>query len=216
MRIFTRLAAFILPGIFLFLPLLAFAEVIPLAPLPTNFGNDTETLGGYVNTIFQLAIAAGAALAVIQVVIGGLKYMTTEAVTGTKDARTIITGAIVGLLVLLGSWLILFVINPDLTNLKALNFDPLPNATGIDRELEQQRGTVQKESAAQQGDVGVFNGLEADTDQAPYRQAFIERCTNERKGVVQTTYYCNKTQVDPNKVGFCFLPNTKMVCTVPK
>jgi len=109
----------------LFFPMIAAAEVVPLAPLPTNFGGGTDTLPGYINTIFMTMIAVGAVLAVIRIIMGGFQYMTSEAVTQTKDSRAIITSAVGGLVLLLASWLILTVINPNLVQLDALKFTPL-------------------------------------------------------------------------------------------
>lgn len=132
----------------LVVPLAAFAEVVPLAPLPSNFGQDTDSLGGYLNTIFYTVIAGAAILAVLRIMWGGFQYMTSEAVAQTKDARIIITMAVLGLILLLASWLILYVINPSLTRLDALElgFTPLENVDGqIDINLEEGRVFTQEE-----------------------------------------------------------------------
>ena len=73
-----------------------------------------DTIGTLLSGIFQLAIAFGAIAAVLMLVIGGFQYMTQDAVGGQKEARARIQGAVFGLLLLLLSYLILFVINPEI------------------------------------------------------------------------------------------------------
>ena len=134
-------------------PAIALAEVVPLAPLPTKFGGDTETLPGYVNTIFLLTISVGAVLAVLRIIWGGFRYMTSEAVGDVKEARSIIVQAIIGLLLLLGIWIILNEINPNITNLNALSFSPLENVTSPDLTAQRQeaRELAQRLEAEKKG-----------------------------------------------------------------
>ena len=73
-----------------------------------------NALGKYLNVIIKLAIGLAAVLAVVLIVMGGIQYMTTELVSGKEDGKRRITNAVLGLLVALGAWLILFTINPDL------------------------------------------------------------------------------------------------------
>src|SRR3989338_233202 len=93
-----------------------------LAPLPNPEGGELSNidvsgdnaLGKYLNVIIKLAIGLAAVLAVVLIVMGGIQYMTTELVSGKEDGKRRITNAVLGLLVALGAWLILFTINPDL------------------------------------------------------------------------------------------------------
>ena len=93
-----------------------------LAPLPNPEGGELSNidvsgdnaLGQYLNIIIKLAIGLAAVLAVVMIVMGGIQYMTTELVSGKEDGKRRITNAVLGLLVALGAWLILFTINPDL------------------------------------------------------------------------------------------------------
>jgi len=64
-------------------------------------------------------------LAVLRVITGGFKYMTTEAIGAKGDARETIQGAVFGLILLLGSWLILNTVNPQILDLSALQFESL-------------------------------------------------------------------------------------------
>jgi len=95
------------------------AIFVPLAPIPV-LNEGYESLPDYLNAVFSLVIGVGAILAVIMIVYNGLQYMTQEAVTEKKDAIGSIRGAVLGLLLLLGSFLILFVINPEILELNAL------------------------------------------------------------------------------------------------
>jgi len=59
-----------------------------------------------------------AVLAVIMLAIGGFKYMTSESVFKIGGAKEQITGAIVGLLIVLASITILYTINPRLVEIR--------------------------------------------------------------------------------------------------
>lgn len=68
--------------------------------------------------IFNWMVAITMILAVIFIVIGGIQYMTTDAVYDKKEGLTKIQGAIAGLILALVSWLILATINPELLTLE--------------------------------------------------------------------------------------------------
>jgi len=91
-----------------------------LAPIPLEGleGGDTEetTPGPYIEGVFTLIIAIAGGLAVIKIIFGGIKYMSTDAFTGKSDAKETIQNALWGLLLVISSWLILSTINEDLVN----------------------------------------------------------------------------------------------------
>ena len=103
---------------------LAFAaDFVPIAPIPNPIGGGLATDNGlpqYVNSLFQIAIAVGAALAAIFIAIGGFEYIFSEAMDTKKNGRTRITQALFGLAILLLVTLVLYVINPELIKLSAL------------------------------------------------------------------------------------------------
>lgn len=86
--------------------------------------NKTNDIGEYLGGIFSLAIGIASALAVLMIVIGGFKYMTSEAVSYKTAAKTQIIDAVLGLVMVLASWLILNTINEDLVGFN-LNIDPV-------------------------------------------------------------------------------------------
>lgn len=78
------------------------------------FVKDVTTLSGYLSAIFKLGIGIAVTLAIFMIVFGGIKYMISD-VPGVKvDAKSDIKNALLGLLLVLSSWLILNTINPDL------------------------------------------------------------------------------------------------------
>src|SRR3989344_891709 len=86
---------------------------IPLAPLPGDTPGQPIKVTDYIPKVFRLAIAVAGALAVIMITIGGIEYITSETINGKKDGKEKITNALVGLLLAIGSWIILNTIAPD-------------------------------------------------------------------------------------------------------
>jgi hypothetical protein len=94
----------------------------PIVPLPPNLIQTSGmTLAGYLNAMFRISIMVGSGLAVIMVVMGGFQYILGEAISAKAKGRERIQGALVGLVLLLASYLILYVINPQILNLDILN-----------------------------------------------------------------------------------------------
>jgi hypothetical protein len=79
-----------------------------------------QTLGGFVNTLFQFSITVGAILAVSRIAWGGYLYMGSEIITNQSKAKDAIRDAVIGLLLLLAIYLILYQINPDILKLDVL------------------------------------------------------------------------------------------------
>ena len=108
-----------------------------LAPLPCDSGTPGCTekgletfdptgdnkIGGYLNVMLKIFIGICAVLAVIMIVIGGMEYMTSELISNKEHGREKIRDAILGLLLALGAYTLLFTINPNLlnTDLKTLS-----------------------------------------------------------------------------------------------
>lgn len=115
------------------------ADFVPLVPVPGIDLAQIDNIGDYVNALFQLAVGIGAALAVLMIIIAGFKYMTSEAIEDFKSARSDIVRTIVGFLLLLSVWLILNVINPNLTNLEAINFNVLAPSAAEQARFEAER-----------------------------------------------------------------------------
>ncbi len=71
-------------------------------------------LGVYLNVIFSVILGIIGILAVIKIILGGLQYMSTDAISGKEDGKHMIQSAVGGLLLAIIAWIILNTINPDL------------------------------------------------------------------------------------------------------
>ena len=80
-------------------------------------------IGCYLNIIFKIAIGLCAALAVIMLVINGIKYMTSESFTEKSELKKDMLGPIMGLFIALGAFAILNTINPALTGKEGISVD---------------------------------------------------------------------------------------------
>jgi hypothetical protein len=92
------------------------ADYIPLETIPA-FGdaNAGTGLSGYLETVFAFGISIAGIMAVAMIVIGGIQYITAYGNPGmVGNAKNRITQALLGLLLVVGAWLILYTINPDL------------------------------------------------------------------------------------------------------
>lgn len=92
-----------------------------IQPLPGtgSQGPLTETtFPGYVKHLIPLLISIAAVLAVLMIIFYGLSYALSEAVETKKNSLAGIKDVVIGLLLALLSYLILYTINPDLVNLK--------------------------------------------------------------------------------------------------
>jgi hypothetical protein len=101
----------------IFLPVAAFAQDDNnLVNLPIG---ETGDFNDYINAVYLMFISIAALIAVVKIIIAGVKYMFSDIVTQKSDAKNDIKGALLGLLVVLSAVVILTIINPDLTT-----FDP--------------------------------------------------------------------------------------------
>ncbi|MEX0934756.1 MAG: pilin [Candidatus Paceibacterota bacterium] len=99
-----------------------------LTPLPLGEGGaveDTVTTSGFgfsefINDIIVVAIALAAGLAVVMIIIGGIKYMTSVSADGKSSGKEYVTNAVGGLLLALGSFIILNTINPELVQIRGV------------------------------------------------------------------------------------------------
>lgn len=78
-----------------------------------------------VTNIYGISIGIAAILAVGMIIWAGIQYATTEAISGKSEAKKHWQGAVFGLLLLLGSYLILRTINVDLVNQDLSLGDPI-------------------------------------------------------------------------------------------
>ncbi|MDD5144604.1 MAG: hypothetical protein PHW72_00490 [Candidatus Pacebacteria bacterium] len=87
-------------------------------------GNLVATLPQLIQYIFNFAVAISGLLAFTMIVYGGIKYMSSSGnPTTQKDATDIIKSALIGILLLLGSVILLRIVNPDVLMLDSPNLN---------------------------------------------------------------------------------------------
>ena len=123
-----------LAALFLTTPALADSHRVftSLAGLP-GFDPNTQGIGDFFQALYTLAIIIGALLAVVRIVIAGVKYVLSASAPTTAAAREDIKGSLLGLLLIIGAVVILNTINPELANLDIFSRG---------RELQEERARV--------------------------------------------------------------------------
>ena len=71
----------------------------------------------YINNFYKTAIILGGVAAILVIIVGGLMWTTSGAIDQKNRGRDLITSAIWGLVLLLGAFIILNTVNPELTDL---------------------------------------------------------------------------------------------------
>lgn len=108
------ISVFLILGTLLFsLEANAVYEYTPMENIP-GF-EDVSDFPTYILSITKFAIWAVGIAALFMITVGGFMYMTSAGNTSRMDsAKRVIFDAVIGLIVALSAWLLLFVINPDL------------------------------------------------------------------------------------------------------
>ncbi|MBI4142979.1 hypothetical protein HY480_03840 [Candidatus Uhrbacteria bacterium] len=86
--------------------------------IPGVQGKQVADLREYLIRIYQYGIVVAAILAVVVIMIGGVIWLTSGGADRLKTAQQWIGNAIIGLLLVLGSYVLLQTINPDLVRLQ--------------------------------------------------------------------------------------------------
>ncbi len=103
--------------VLLLLPVVTLAQqnaFTPLVGVPGLSGSGTN-FNTYINALYALSISVAGLLAVIKIIIAGVKYMLTDIVTSKEEAKSDMRGALIGLLIVVSAVVILNQINPQLT-----------------------------------------------------------------------------------------------------
>ncbi|MSR71733.1 MAG: hypothetical protein EXS50_03715 [Candidatus Taylorbacteria bacterium] len=101
-----------------------------LAPLSEQIGKNVTDLSTYLAGMFKLGIGLAAAFAVLMIVWGGLEYVIAATPGGKGDGKQKIIDALLGLLLALSSYLLLYTLNPNLVKFN-LSLDSLQLKTQI-------------------------------------------------------------------------------------
>ena len=113
----------------LFIPALVGAQEYQSLAGFGSFNLGAGTFSEYFGNLFRIALLVGSVIAVLMIAAAGIQYMTTDAVTGKAESKKHIYNAIIGLLMLLGVWLVFNEINPDILDLN-LNLPQTQTTSG--------------------------------------------------------------------------------------
>lgn len=86
-------------------------------------------LPGYISAIYKVALIVVTLSAVLMLSIGGFMYLTSAGNTAAMGtAKGIIYDSLIGLVIALSAWLVLYIINPDLVKITLTPLPPLDNS----------------------------------------------------------------------------------------
>jgi len=116
-----------------------------LAPIKdvTSVGGE-QIFANYLSSLIPFILAAAAMLAAVQIIVGGIEYALSEAITDKSDAKDRMMSAITGLALALVSFLILNTINPELVKLQL----PLASIDAPSASEEQQNNDSPSDTGA--------------------------------------------------------------------
>ena len=111
-----------------------------LEPLPIGTSGKTfseynpagTSAADYINLMIKVFIGIIGVLGAVMIVLGGIQYMTTDAVSKKEGGKEMITNSIFGLILALASWVILNTINPHLIE---IHIDP-PKGVAVSVSFE--------------------------------------------------------------------------------
>ena len=109
------------------LPVVSLAQEQFLVGIPGLSSGADRSFNDYINTLYAVCISLAALLAVVKIIIAGVKYMFSDIVTDKGDAKRDIRGALIGLGIIISAVLILSIINPELTRFN-LDVEQVPRA----------------------------------------------------------------------------------------
>ncbi len=133
---------FIIPVLSIPIPGLSFTA--PLIDEKTKTIS-VDFLGQYITGVYNFLLGAAATVAIVILMIGGVRYILGAQTGDIKAAKEMIKNAVIGLVLLMSVFVILFTINPRLTIFQPLS---LTYATNIG--LEQQGEENQPDSVSGQ------------------------------------------------------------------
>lgn len=169
-----------------------------LAPFPglmnTTFDIRAGGLSEYLQGIFRIAIGAAGILAVVMLVVCGIRMMGTGSSSAKSEAKECITNAILGLLLAIGSWVILNTINPDLVRADLPGADqtipilstPTPPVVGVAPPTEQGVWYFQVKDprSGQARNLIFYNSAECAT-QYRYHKDLYDRDSNQLEPITE-------------------------------
>jgi len=96
-------------------------EYVPISETPFIKEGPLPTIEVYLNKIFVFTLGIAGLLAVINITMGGITYITSSSGGSTEAAKAKIADAIKGLLLILATYIILNAVNPEILKFNFLN-----------------------------------------------------------------------------------------------
>jgi hypothetical protein len=158
-------------------------EYAPLAPLPFPGldGGGTPNLATYLQGIFRMLLIVAVVLSVIMIVIAGFQYVASSAnPQGKGEARKRLSGALIGLVLALGSWLLLDTVNPNFASNLSISI-PMVSLT-----VDQQLYSDYEQLAPSSGQAFVLNGTFDNPQTSPGLDIFLS-LINEQNPITNIT-----------------------------
>jgi len=163
-----------------------------LEPLPTITETGASVMGkeinlnDYINYAINLLIAISAAAAVFMIVWGGLLYMTTDSWNGKSEGKEKVTNAIIGLLMVLSTYIILKTVNPALVAIPATLVPPITGlATSSSKDFYQ---SLQDDATQlSQQTTAIGNQVASNISKINADNAALQNKLNELKGQITST-----------------------------
>lgn len=105
-------------------------QYILLEKIPGTEGLVNSDLKAYLEAIYRLALILVTLSAVFMLSVGGFMYLTSAGNTSRlESAKGVIFDSLIGLVIALVAWLVLYVINPDLANPRVPTISGSPTVT---------------------------------------------------------------------------------------
>lgn len=125
---------------------------VPLSPLPGTGEVSTSEPAEYFRNMFRVLVGVAGVLAVIIIMFYGIQYMLSTSEGKKSTARMGISSVVFGIFIILLSYIVLSVINPDLIKLRF--FDKLKEigkglVEGEKEPVSEEKGPTQGEDAKQ-------------------------------------------------------------------
>jgi len=170
---------------------------------------DSSLLGNYISVLYQYLLYVAGVLAVIVIMVGGFQWITAGGnQSKIGEAKERVMSAIIGLFLALGSYLLLFTINPDLIKIHDLNMPNIEPITDYCKENQ-----IVKPSSPLNADkaksMGIYSKLVNQSSGADGLEAFCG--FNYDYPIEGKNYQCKGTYCNDNKRcinGKCIAPLT--------
>ena len=129
-----------------------------LEKIPFTENVSGSDLPSYVSALYKVALIVVTLSAVLMLSIGGFMYLTSAGNTASMgNAKGIIYDSLIGLVIALAAWLVLYIINPDLVKISLKVLPPVTPLTGQAGSPEG-LGTLPPESSVELAKQILANG----------------------------------------------------------